>query len=439
MVTLDEMVAQFEPKPSGNDSLLVGFEHEVQLFDERTLKPLSYEGEPGLAGVLTTAAELLDGLPPSEDNPYSVQLQDGAQLTLEPGGQLEYSSAPSDDFGGCLRQVHRFLHLLTALRERHGIHVFFGGANPLHTVEEIGLVIPKRRYRLMDSYFPRVGQMGRRMMRQTCSLQVTFDYQDAALGRQLLRAGSIVGPVAAGLLAHAPFLDGRRSELLSCRVPIWQQTDPARCGPLPGVNSRDYSFEDYAAHVVRAPMFFVNTPQGLVDAHGLTFEQFNREGFAGQRATVDDFVLHNSTMFNDVRLKRTIEIRALDGQDPRLVPGALAFLCGLLLCEGARTRALEALGVGLDGEISELARRLAREGLKGELAGGPTRELMGSLLDGAAQGLLSCFADGRDAAAHLDPIAELIDREQTPAEVAMERFGGDPARWLAAGRTFTNG
>ena len=61
---------------------------------------------------------------------------------------------------------------------------------------------------------------------------------------------------------------------------------------------------------------------------------------------------------------------------------------------------------------------------------------MTALLDDAAQGLLSCFEDGRDAAAHLDPVAELIDRGQTPAEVAIERFGGDPARWLAAGRTF---
>ena len=169
MLTLDEMVAQFRPDPSRDDSLLVGFEYEVQLFDVRTLKPLRYEGEPGLAQVLTTAAELLDGLPPGGKNPYSVQLGDGAQLTLEPGGQLEYSSAPSEDFGGCLRQVHRFMDLLAALRERHGIHVFFGGANPLHTVEQIGLAIPKPRYRLMDSYFPRVGEMGRRMMRQTSS------------------------------------------------------------------------------------------------------------------------------------------------------------------------------------------------------------------------------------------------------------------------------
>jgi glutamate--cysteine ligase len=436
VLSIEQMVSHFRPNSTRDYELLVGFEYEVQLLRRRDLSPLGYRGEPGLEDIFAFAAEQLDGQLEPGDPPNKLSFGAGAQLSLEPGGQLELSSAPVATFAGCMAQLERFLQLLEQIADRFDVHVFYGGANPVHTVEQIGLVIPNHRYQLMDQYFPRVGSMGRRMMRQTCSLQVTFDYQNATLGRQLLRSGSIVAPIAAALFANAPFIDGKDTGHRSFRIPIWRDTDPARCGPLPGGTRSGYGFGDYVAYVMRAPMFFVSTEQGLVDARGITFEQFNRQGYLGRTATVDDFLLHNSTIFSDVRLKNTVEVRTVDAQDPALVPAALAFLCGLLLCEGARARTLTAVEqLGLDPSV--LGAEIGRQGLSGHVAGRPIRDLMLFLLEQAEQGLRSCFEDGREAGSHLDRLAELVDAEKTPADIVLERFGGDPQAWLAAGRTFS--
>jgi glutamate--cysteine ligase len=293
----------------------------------------------------------------------------------------------------------------------------------------------------MNDYFPRVGGKGRRMMRQTASVQVTFDFKDERLGTELLRTAWFLAPFAAALFCNSPFVDGRATEYRSYRVPIWADTDPCRTGLLPGFAASDYGFGDYLQQVLAATMFFVRTDQGLVDAGGMTFDQFNRRGFQGRAATMDDFVLHNSTIFTDVRLKRTVEVRSVDGQDPGMLPAVVAFLSGLLLCSAARGRTLEVLGAIAPESYSALPLRLAREGLAGRLpptAGGgprPVRELAVELIETARAGLLNCFPDGKEAGSYLEPLRELAAQGLTPADRVLDRFA-DARRWLAAGTTF---
>jgi glutamate--cysteine ligase len=437
MVSLEEMKRCFAPVMEPYRPRL-GFEYEVQCLDGETLRPVPFDGPTGLARILQRAAQLTGGtLLAGPGEPHTkVSLPDGGLLSLEPGGQLEFSSAPEETFGAVLRQFQSFLDLLEQLRSAFCVHYFFGGVNPVHTVETIGLVTPTRRYQIMDRYFPGTGKMGRRMMRQTCSIQVSFDYRDAQEGEDLLRTAQYVAPFAAALFANAPYVDGGRSGYRSFRVPIWADTDPSRTGLLPGFTRQGYTFEDYLQHVVQAPMFFVQNGEQLVPAGGITFAEFNERGFDGRQASLVDFALHNSTIFTDVRLKHTVEVRTVDCQDPALFPAALAFLAGILFCRRSREASRDLLGAFTEETYRTLADRLARDGLSGELGGRPTAEIALELIELAAQGLPACFPDGRAAARHLDPIRELALKEQTPADVVLARFGEAPAAWLAAGRTF---
>ena len=52
------------------------------------------------------------------------------------------------------------------------------GINPWQGVEEIGLQMNKPRYKAMDSYFSSLSAYGRRMMRQTFTVQVNMDFGD---------------------------------------------------------------------------------------------------------------------------------------------------------------------------------------------------------------------------------------------------------------------
>jgi len=437
MLDRPQMLGAFSPQLAPYKPM-VGFEYEVQCFDRASLSPLTYGGDRGLLALLTRGAELMDGeLVRTPGDPVSaVVLPDGGGLSLEPGGQFEFSSAPEETFGGAMAQFRRFLGLLDTLCDELDLHVFYGGANPVHTPEEIGLQTRKRRYQIMNDYYPRIGPMGRRMMRQTCSIQVSFDYPDRRRGEDLLRTAMLLAPLAAALFSNSPFIDGGRHPYRSYRVPIWQQSDPTRSGLLPGFTRPDYGFDDYLDHVLRAPMFFVQTPEGPVDARGLTFDQFNRDGYQGQQATMDDFLTHNSTIFTDVRLKHTVEVRSVDGQDPALLPGVLALLCGILFCERSRHRVRQLLGGFAAETYRALPDRLAREGMDATVEGRPVPELLETLLDMAAGGLPVCFPDGADAVGHLDPVRDLLRQRKTPADLVLERFGDAPHAWLAAGRTF---
>ena len=435
MLTREQMLETFLPdlqtyKP------LVGFEYEIQCFEKDTLRPLGYDGPRGLGEVLRTAASLTGGelIQIPGDPPNAVTLPDSGQLSIEPGGQFEFSSAPTAGFVEAMDQFKGYLALLDELKDRFDLHFFYGGVNPVHTLDDIGLVTRKHRYQIMNDYYPRVGTMGRRMMRQTCSIQVSFDYPNRARGEELLRTALYIAPVAAALFSNAPYLEGKRTEYRSYRVPIWANTDPSRSGLLPGFTDPAYGFDQYLDHVLAAPMFFVKNGDDYVDARGMTFAQFNERGFGGRFPTLDDFVLHNSTIFNDVRLKTTVEVRTVDSQAPEMLPSVLAFLCGILFCHKARLRTLSTLSRLTEEEYRALPDQLAREGLGGQIGDITVKELLLDLLNHAALGLPTCFPDGAEAVYYLDRVRDMVYRGKTPADYVLERFGDDATAWLKAGK-----
>ena len=433
MLSRQQMHTAFEPQQPYRQ--LVGFEYEILCLDRQTMMPLRLDGPRGLGAVLQEAARLTGGQlhqAPGESFASKVSLPDHGLVSLEPGGQFEFSSAPKASFSEAMDQFHRYLELLSELRARFDLHCFFGGLNPVHTVDQIGLVTANKRYRMMDAYYPTTGSMGRRMMRQSCSIQVSFDFKDRDQGQKLLRTALYVAPWAAALFSNAPYVDGRVSGYRSYRVPIWADTDPSRQGLLPGFTRPDWGFDDYLDHVLAAPMFFVHDAEGeLVDPRGKTFEQFNRDGFQGRQPTMDDFVLHNSTIFTDARLKHTVEVRSVDSQDPAMLPSVLAFLSGILFCERSRIRSRALLAHLTEDDYRLLPERLSREGLDTTFGGQHVCETLTELVQLAAQGLPTCFMDGADAAQYLDPVRELLAHKKTPADVVLERHGDDAGAWLA--------
>ena len=97
----------------------------------------------------------------------------------------------------------------------------------------------------------------------------------------------------------------------SCDRPL--ETDNARCGLLPFAFKPDFQFRDYAEWALDIPMFFLvrgGVYRPVRD--DLTFRRFLAEGFEGERASMSDWEIHLSTLFPEVRLKRTIEVRGAD-------------------------------------------------------------------------------------------------------------------------------
>ena len=82
------------------------------------------------------------------------------------------------------------------------------GAAPEWTHEQMPLM-PKGRYKLMNSYMEKVGTMGTTMMRRTCTVQVNLDFGSEADMVQKLRVALALQPVATALFANSPFFEGK--------------------------------------------------------------------------------------------------------------------------------------------------------------------------------------------------------------------------------------
>ena len=152
------------------------------------------------------------------------------------------------------------------------------------------------------------------------------------------------------------------------------------------------------------------------------------------RATRHDWETHLNTLFPEARLKRTIEVRGADAQRHDVTCALPALWKGMLYDARALAQ-LEALITPLDASSVQAARpEIARRALSASWRASPVQAWAEQVMDIANGGLerLACRnARGNDERSHLEPLAALLSRGQTPADVllaASQRREGLPHR-----------
>jgi len=94
----DDLVAHLAKGSKPRDQWRIGTEHEKFVYDLRTFRPVPYAGKPGIRALLEGMQRF--GWAPVMEGEYIIGLaQNGASISLEPGGQFELS-------GAALRSVH---------------------------------------------------------------------------------------------------------------------------------------------------------------------------------------------------------------------------------------------------------------------------------------------------------------------------------------------
>ncbi|MDX1557046.1 MAG: glutamate--cysteine ligase, partial [Xanthomonadales bacterium] len=294
----------------------LGTEHEKFGFTRDDLRPLPYEGERGIRAVLEGLAAQFDWNPVLEKGlPIALLNDQGASITLEPGGQLELSGALLDNLHQTCNEVNTHLEQVRSVCDPLGIGFLGMGFNPKWPISEMDWM-PKDRYRIMRNYMAKVGKLGRDMMARTCTVQVNLDFGSEADMVKKFRASLALQPVATALFANSPFTDGRPNGYLSFRSHVWEDTDPDRTGMLPWVFDGDMGFEKYTQYMLDVPMYFVYRKGEYIDASGQSFRDFmdgRLPALPGERPLLRDWEDHLTTAFPEVRLKKFLEMRGADG------------------------------------------------------------------------------------------------------------------------------
>jgi glutamate--cysteine ligase len=284
----------------------LGSEQEMFVYSCDDYSPVEYDGpRPGIKALLEGMQQF--GWQTVEENGLPIALQrNGCSITLEPGGQFEFSGAALRDAHQTRAESQAYLADLNVLADELGLRFLAIGHQPKHARTELPWM-PKERYKLMRAYMPTRGSLGLDMMQSTCALQVTADYADEADMVQKFRVALALQPIVVALFANSPFSVGRLNGYLSYRAATWIDTDPDRCGSLPFVFEDGMGFERYTDYVLDVPMYFVLRAGRYIDATGLSFRDF-LEGrlsvLPGQRPLLSDWESHLGTVFPQVRLKQ---------------------------------------------------------------------------------------------------------------------------------------
>jgi glutamate--cysteine ligase len=406
----------------------LGTEHEKFGFTKDDLRPLPYEGPRGIRAVLEGLAEGFDWNPVDESGATIALLNDeGASITLEPGGQLELSGALLDNLHQTCNEVNTHLAQVRAVCDPLEIGFLGMGFHPKWSRAEMEWM-PKNRYRIMRNYMTRVGTMGHDMMTRTCTVQVNLDFGSEADMVKKFRASLALQPVATALFANSPFTEGKPNGYLSYRSHVWEDTDPDRTGMLPWVFDGDMGFEKYTDYMLDVPMYFVYRKGQYIDASGQSFRDFlegRLPALPGERPTIKDWEDHLTTAFPEVRLKRFLEMRGADGGPWDNLCALPAFWAGLLYHAPALDAAWDLSKDWSMEERLQLRQDAPRQGLKAEIRGRTLQSIALELLDLARAGLAArqrLNASGDNESGFLEPLQEIADSGLTPADRKLQKY-----------------
>jgi glutamate--cysteine ligase len=375
--------------------------------------------------------EVLAGFAPSSnDLVYEggalTEVHDGLmnRLTVEPGGQVEFSGAPHRALADVEREVRRYLSRLREVAESNRIAFLAVGFDPLHTIEEQHW-FPKQRYEVMRPYLAARGARAWDMMTRTCAVQTNLDYGSPEDLRKKYLVGNRLAPVATAVFANSPFEGGRVSGYKSTRAAAWLATDPDRCGISPPALADDFTPEAFVAYVLDVPMIFVQRRGRYTGAvSGLRFREFLERDGDGISPVFGDWADHLTTIFTDARLKQHIELRSGDAGSPEMAMALQAFWKGLLYDARILDEALRLAPRLKLSDAAALREAVARDALAAECAGVNVLGLARETLALAAEGL-GRIAPGE--VRYLDVLRELVSEEGVcPADILLRNWEG---RW----------
>lgn len=390
------------------DAWLVGMEVEKMGVVSADGSPIPYEGSAAsVRSVLERILADRGGDPVYEgDHLIGVEGSWGA-LSLEPGGQIEWSSRPARDLAALGESLRQHLEGMDRVGASLGIRWINRALHPDVPLSEMPWM-PKARYAIMRSHLGARGRLAHRMMTQTASVQCAFDYADERDWARRFRAAAFLAPIATALFANSSRMDGRETGWLSYRQAIWAETDPARCGLPAVVFDPGFDIETWTRWAMEVPTIFFRREAGLLPSHGEPFASLlSRCGCDAM--TQEDWELHLSTIFTEVRSYTYIEARSADLPPDPLLLAVPTYWVGTLYHDAVLDAVLSVSGAVAthDGWRDAMA-EAGRLGLEGTAGGRRIRERAAEVLGLAAWGLrhgAACAGDEGDPAAPLDDLA----------------------------------
>ena len=424
-----ELVRYLEEGCKPAEAWKIGTEHEKFGYRKVDLGPLQYSGACSIESILKGLIETFGWLPMLEDDQLIGLSKDGANISLEPGGQLELSGALLDNVHQTCMEVANHLAEVKTIADRIGAGFIGLGAAPVWKHADMP-IMPKGRYKLMAPYMDKVGSHGTQMMFRTCTVQVNLDYSSEADMIKKLRVGLALQPMATALFSASPFFEGRKTGYNSYRSRIWQDTDIARTGMLPFVFEEGFGFESWVDYALDVPMYFVYRNGKYLNALGKSFRDFLKGELSilpNEKPLMSDWEDHLTTIFPEVRLKKFIEMRGADAGPWAKICALPAFWVGIIYDQSSLDKAWDLCKDWTSADRQQLYQDVAKYGLRASIRNKQVKEIALDLLNLSYEGLLrrgkpNVHGTKKDESEFLLPLFEILEKGSSLADEILNKY-----------------
>ena len=419
MITKKEHIIQyFKDGIKSSDNFKIGIEHEKFLFDSQTNKRVDY------SKIKKMFSELLEfGWKPALENKNIIALKkNGKSITLEPGNQVELSGDKLNNIHEACSESQDYLFELKQVTKKLNIKIVSTGFDPISKLSEIPNN-PKIRYEIMTEKMPLDGQLSLDMMYRTCGTQLNIDYSSENDFIKKFKVVNSVVPISIALFANSSIVEKKRSDYLSYRAKVWQNTSR---GGLPKIFLDNLNFEKYADFVMDFPILFIEQKKKYISGKNYLFKDFMK----GKINEIDnslpskkDLSTHLSTIFTENRLKKYIELRSMDTCGWDCLCAGPAYFIGMLY--GNLDETYELISRWDKNKILNAYLEAPKKGFNTQLMGKDLLYWSSALLNISKKGLEKrdvANKSKKNESIFLNHLQKVIDNKTTNADHMISKF-----------------
>ena len=305
--TKEKIIEYFKSGIKDQKNFKIGIEHEKFLFNKNNNKRVNY------FKIKEMFSSLLEfGWNPILEKENIIGLNKGGKnITLEPGNQIELSGDKLTNIHEACAESQDYLFELKQVTNKLDIKIVSAGFDPISKLNEIPNN-PKQRYELMTKNMPLGGKLSLDMMYRTCGTQLNIDYNSEEDFVKKFKIVNSIVPISIALFANSSIVEKKKSDYLSYRSKVWQNTSR---GGLPKLFFEELNFEKYAEFIMSFPILFIKEKENYISGKKYIFKNFmdgQIDEIKNRLPSENDLTIHLSTIFTENRLKKYIELRSMD-------------------------------------------------------------------------------------------------------------------------------
>ena len=416
--TKDKIIDYFKSGIKNTKDFRIGIEHEKFLFNNQNNKRINYQKIKEMFSAL-----LEFGWNPIFEKENIIGLNKrGKNITLEPGNQIELSGDKLNHIHEACAESYDYLFELKQVTKKLGISIVSAGFDPISKLEEIPNN-PKERYKLMTRDMPLGGELSLDMMYRTCGTQLNIDYDSENDFIKKFKIINSIVPISIALFANSSIVEMKKSNYLSYRSKVWQNTSR---GGLPKLFLENLDFEKYAEFIMNFPILFIQQKEKYVSGQKYNFKDFMNgkiDEINNRLPNENDLSIHLSTIFTENRLKKYIELRSMDTCGWDCLCSGPAFYVGMLY--GNLDEVYELVSKWDKDKIINAYLEAPQKGFNTQLMGKDLLYWSSTLLDISRKGLEIrdiVNKSGKNETLFLNHLQKVIDDKTTNADHMINKF-----------------